>query len=104
MYIVETIIDTDVLQAVKSIPMTVNPAMGQYVQSVTRPLAQQRVQSTLAVYPGPTVHPFEFATEKSRRAYFATNGFGHGIPYQRTGGLGRAWVVDLDRRRNDGYL
>lgn len=38
-----------------------------------------------------------WTTEKQRRAFFATDGFGHGIPYRRTGNLARAWqfVVDV---------
>jgi len=36
------------------------------------------------LYPGSMKGaPFEWTSEKQRRAYFASNGFGHGIPYQR---------------------
>lgn len=35
----------------------------------------------------------EWTSDKQRRAYFATDGFGAGIPYQRTGGLAAAWRV-----------
>ncbi len=104
MFYTEVILDTDVLEAVKSIPRRVTPAMALYVDRRVIPHIEQRVQATLSVYPGPVVYPFEFATEKSRRAFFATNGFGKGIPTRRTGELGRAWVVDVDRRRNEGYI
>lgn len=30
-------------------------------------------------------NPYQWQTEKQRRAYFASNGFGGGIPYKRTG-------------------
>lgn len=36
-------------------------------------------------------NPYVWESEKQRRAYFATNGFGGGIPYQRTGTLKDAW-------------
>jgi hypothetical protein len=39
-------------------------------------------------------------TERQRRAYFASDGFGAGIPYQRAGRLPKAWkaeVVDLGK-------
>ena len=39
----------------------------------------------------PSDYPLEWTSERQRRAYFATNGFGAGIPYRRTGGLTRAW-------------
>lgn len=33
----------------------------------------------------PVQYPIQWDSEKQRRAFFATNGFGHGIPYNRTG-------------------
>lgn len=35
-------------------------------------------------------------SEKQRRAYFATDGFGMGIPYRRTHQLARGWRVEFD--------
>ena len=32
----------------------------------------------------PVVYPIQWDTERQRRAFFATNGFGQGIPYKRT--------------------
>jgi hypothetical protein len=40
----------------------------------------------------PVVYPIDWQTEKQRRAYFATDGFGKGIPTKRTGEHTRAWV------------
>lgn len=37
-----------------------------------------------SMYPQKSSAPFVWSSEKQRRAYFATNGFGGGIPYQRT--------------------
>lgn len=46
-------------------------------------------------YPARVEHgidnPYVWESEKQRRKYFATNGFGGGIPYQRTGTLKDAW-------------
>ncbi len=36
-----------------------------------------------------------WTSEKQRRAFFATNGFGRGIPYKRTGKLNKSWEVFL---------
>ncbi len=41
----------------------------------------------------PITYPVQWDSERQRRAYFATNGFGHGIPYHRTGGLVAGYVV-----------
>lgn len=49
----------------------------------------------LRYYPGPVKYPFQFGTARSRRAYFATNGFGNGIPYHRTGALAAGWRTDV---------
>lgn len=35
----------------------------------------------------------EWESEKQRRAFFATDGFGKGIPYSRTGAYARGWDV-----------
>jgi hypothetical protein len=32
----------------------------------------------------PVTYPIQWDSERQKRAYFATNGFGAGIPYQRT--------------------
>jgi len=39
-----------------------------------------------------TDYPVTWDSEKQRKAFFATNGFGHGIPYERTGAT--VWTVD----------
>ena len=40
-------------------------------------------------------YPIQWTSERQRRAYFATNGFGAGIPYRRTGRLARGWTIAL---------
>lgn len=39
-------------------------------------------------------NPYQWQSEKQRKAYFATDGFGGGIPYQRTGNLAEAWTME----------
>jgi hypothetical protein len=36
-------------------------------------------------------NPYRWQSDKQRKAYFATGGFGGGIPYTRTGGLAAGW-------------
>jgi hypothetical protein len=48
------------------------------------------------VEPGSPQYPIRWKSEKQRRAFFATNGFGRGVPSQRTGALARGWTVEID--------
>lgn len=52
----------------------------------------------LSHYPPRVTHgknnPYKWESAKQRRAYFATNGFGDGIPYQRSGALKRSWMFE----------
>lgn len=57
----------------------------------------------LRTYPGSVKYPIAWTSERQRRAYFATNGFGAGIPYRRTGGLAAGWSVS-GARRAAGYV
>jgi len=43
----------------------------------------------------PVARPIQWTSERQRRAYFATDGFGAGIPYRRTGKLRKAWIVEI---------
>lgn len=76
--------------------------------------AQQWQAQTLAAFqtqPGSPKHPLRWTPAKNQNrppntrwgyyskqkaAYFATNGFGRGIPSRRTGKLVKQWIVDLD--------
>jgi len=42
----------------------------------------------------PDDYPIEWTSEKQRLAYFATDGFGAGIPYRRTGSMTGSWTVE----------
>ena len=48
-------------------------------------------------------YPIEWTSERQRRAFFATNGFGRGIPTKRTGKLQGAWRV-VGMGRNGTYV
>lgn len=56
-----------------------------------QPRLRQLALSIVAVEPGPVHYPIRWKSRKQQRAYFATDGFGQGIPYRRTGGLVQAW-------------
>jgi len=39
-------------------------------------------------------YPVQWDSPKQRAAFFASNGFGKGIPYKRTGAYERSWTVE----------
>jgi len=106
MYYASLDIPRDVLQAQRETVKTAPGKMGDYMVNVVKPEVQSLVQAELAPYPGEAVHPFAFATAKSRRWYFANRvpkGSKQGR-YPRTGDLAQEWVVEVDRRRNEGFM
>lgn len=50
--------------------------------------------------PGSPKRPRDWQTERQRRAYFASNGFGAGIPFVRTGKIAAQWEMIV----SDGML
>jgi len=53
----------------------------------------KRVQSRMNVEGQPVTYPVQWDSERQRRAFFATKGFGKGIPYKRTFASSSAWQV-----------
>jgi hypothetical protein len=74
------------------------------MRNAVRPAILLEVRDLVATYPGTVRYPFAFSTDKSRRAYFATKGFGRGIPYKRTGTLARAWEVHYSFAEGKGQI
>lgn len=60
--------------------------------------------SKLTREPGPAVKPIEWSSLRQRRAFFATKGFGRGIPTRRTGALLSAWKVFYQWTRGGGSI
>lgn len=54
-----------------------------------------RVLQRLTVEPKKPSYPILWQSEKQRRAFFATDGFGSGIPYQRSGKLLASYDVKV---------
>lgn len=49
-------------------------------------------------------YPLRWTSAKQRRAFFATNGFGGGIPYRRTGELMRSWRTETIFNNGNGFF
>lgn len=99
---VDVTVDTDVLEAISetalSAPRRMNAAYKRRIKRI-----RQQILDELRQYPGPVKRPFRWASERQRRAFFATNGFGHGIPYVRTNALKEGWTTHI-RDRRDGVI
>jgi hypothetical protein len=52
------------------------------------------ILARLTEIPGPSSQPVKWTSDKQRKAYFASNGFGGGIPTVRTGTIAQAWDVE----------
>jgi len=53
----------------------------------------ERVRQKMSGAGKKSASPVKWDSAKQRRAFFATDGFGKGIPYVRTGGYQAAWKV-----------
>lgn len=100
---IRTVINTpqDVLEAVAD----------QLKQNKTRPFMVQNFRQEIAPVetwilgvlseePEKPRYPIQWKSLKQKRAFFATNGFGHGIPYKRTHALSRAWKTTFKLASN----
>lgn len=70
----------------------INVEIGEEVVSAIEPF----LLDELHYYPGEVKYPIQWTSERQRKAFFATDGFGAGIPYRRTGRLRDAWRVVSD--------
>lgn len=101
MYTASVVIDSDVFKAVRGVSAQAPKRAQVFVNTLQRD-ALVMVKTKIAPYPGPSVHPFEFATERSKRWYFANLAEGKiptdGKRYKRQHNLENAWEVKMDRR------
>lgn len=90
-------------------------AIDAYAERAVLPVVETFVSQHLGVTPGPVVYPIEWTPSRhpedadkppntawgyysrQKAAFFATDGFGRGIPTQRTNTMIEAWNVYLDR-------
>ena len=91
---------SDTREFFKVAPDLFNRKIPSAARRVSR-FARQEIQRTT---PGAVSRPIQWTSEKQRRAYFATDGFGAGIPYRRTGQLMDAWRVRTDIETDGGIF
>lgn len=95
-------VDTDVLDAISEAAQESPRRMNRAYKRRIKRLRQQLLDE-LREYPGPVKYPFRWKSERQRRAFFASNGFGNGIPYVRTNTLKDGWVTHI-RDQKDGAV
>jgi hypothetical protein len=66
--------------------------------------SESRIKRELGKEPGSVQYPVQWTSEKQRRAFFATDGFGRGIPTRRTHALSRGWRVDTKLNKLQGDI
>src|SRR5690554_5857723 len=90
--------DTDTLAQITEAAETLPEAIYQWTHREVRPFVSQLVQRKFRQEPGAVHYPIQWTSERQRMAFFATDGFGQGIPTRRTGDLVKAWRVRADYR------
>lgn len=114
--------DPDVLKEVRHLHTDALNRFGDSIEKNVIPALEKDMADLLAPYPGPVVHPFEFATDRSRRFYFwirkqqeawraalyvlggATKYYQASEGYRRTHDLERGWRLRVERRLTEGYF
>jgi hypothetical protein len=57
---------------------------------------QAQLLAQLQQEPGPPKYPIRWSSERQRRAFFASDGFGRGIPTKRSHAMSQAWQVSVN--------
>lgn len=82
----------DIFEAIQEQAQKLPALVRRGLPRVTRPI-DNRMLAELSAEPGPPRYPIRWKSTKQRRAFFATNGFGRGIPTKRSGALSSSWKV-----------
>jgi hypothetical protein len=90
---VESVFDDSTLDDLQLFAATYPDIMQRYVRHDLVPFVRNEVTRRLRREPGAVVYPIQWTSEKQRLAFFATNGFGHGIPYERKNVIEHDWHV-----------
>lgn len=95
-----TVKNKQIIDNLTVINKNMNRILGRVVDPPLKKYMRSFMQTTSGMkkYPGSVAQPIDWTSEKQRRAFFATDGFGGGIPTTRTGELFRHFDVTSDRR------
>lgn len=89
-------IPVDVLDAVTT-QLRTNKTRSLMVANFRRRIepVSEWIITVLSTEPEGPRYPIQWKSAKQRKAYFASNGFGKGIPYKRDHALARGWKTSL---------
>lgn len=89
----EITVDTDIFDAIIETARDAPRAVDALVNRSLRRDTEQRLIPQLQEEPGPVVYPIMWTSERQRKAFFATDGFGAGIPTRRAGRTRMGWML-----------
>lgn len=96
MYKSSLTIAEDIAQPVREAKDKAPGLMNQvYLKRTLKP--RQQLLNRLRQSAGKPHYPLRWASDRQRKKYFASRGFGEGIPYVRTEDTANAWQVQLRR-------
>lgn len=95
--------DKDVLEAI-ALQLPKAPILMHAVMMLKVRKLDSEVISLLRVEPPKPTYPLRWKSKKQRAAYFATNGFGKGIPYRRTGDMLKRWATKFEPAPDGGEI
>ncbi len=119
---IQVAFDTDALDAIQQAYRQAPALTDRVVKRDVAPFVRHQVDKTLRREPGPVVYPIRWTPSRhpgdrgkrpntrwgyysrQKAAFFATNGFGAGIPYRRTHRLIRGWHVVGDYKNGFGGI
>lgn len=85
-------VDTKLLQELRETiadaPKNLRPVFEQNSRRV-----REQIETEMRKPAGPPDYPIRWKSERQRKAFFASNGFGRGIPTRRTGTYIQGWKV-----------
>lgn len=95
-----TIRNEHILKNLGVLNKNMNRIMGRVIDPPLKKYMRSFMQTTSGMkkYPGGVIYPIDWESEKQRKFFFATDGFGGGIPTSRTGELFRHFDVETSRR------
>lgn len=106
-YAVRLTIDADILDALRETAKEAPRAVQVFVERTVKGDLETDLNA-LRYTPPPPHFPrgqFPWKSQRQRRAYFATNGFGGGIPYRRgMPGIASKWKVVVELTTNSGLI
>lgn len=103
MFSATLLVDDDILDAFSEAARQSPRLTAIAYRRAIRPLASRMLED-LRRQPQAARKPFIWKSERQRRAFFATDGFGGGIPTQRTGDLSAGWDIEFVNSDDGGIL